>query len=374
MRIGIVATHSWPLPPPIFTGDVVIIDLAIALTKLGHEVVMFAPAGTKAPGELCEMPASLGASTPTAWECEVAAWNSHQSVLKSCDVIHDFSIEKNIAERTMEAGRPAISTLLGGNYNRPRNGRNVCVWSNAMRNRALKGQTDYWNTPTPELAGPPTQPLSDAHVVYGGVDMDFYCPGGDKEGYFLWLNRWHPAKGFRQAITLAQETGIELVMAGQHPNDMRWDSEKAAAWEAVSLASCYKNIRFEWLPPDYIEHHETKRELYRDARALLYPVQFQEPFGLSMVEAMACGTPVIGSYLGSVPEIIGQTGLVCETPADWHYAVHQPANQYISWDGHLASPDVCREEAVERFSREAMAERYLKEYEAVIGGVWWGGR
>lgn len=371
MRIGIVATHSWPIPTPVHTGDVVILDLAIALTKLGHEVIMFAPAGTKAPGELCEMPASLGASTPTAYECEVAAWNAYQTALKSCDVIHDFSIEKNIAERTMEAGRPAISTLLGGNYNRPRNGRNVCVWSHAMHDRALKGQTDYWATPTPDLAGPPTHPLTDAHVVYGGVDTDFYCPSDyGKDNYFLWLNRWHPAKGFRQVIELAKQTDIVLVMAGEHPDSMRWDSERAFAWEAQALANGLGNIRFEYLPADDVQHHVAKRELYRRARALLYPVQFQEPFGLSMVEAMACGTPVIGSALGSVPELITTTGAVAVADgldADWLTILREPQE----W---LCVPHICRREAVVRFSREAMAERYLMEYESVIGGVWWGGR
>jgi glycosyltransferase involved in cell wall biosynthesis len=369
VRIGIVTTHSWPIPTPVHTGDVVILDLAIALTEFGHEVVMFAPAGTKAPGKLCEMPASLGASTPTAWECEVAAWNAHRNDLLRCDIIHDFSCEKNIAERTMAEGRPAISTLLGGNYNRPENGRNVCVWSNAMRERALHGYTDYWNTPTPDLAGPATRPLADAHVVYGGVDTDFYCPSGyAKDDYFLWMNRWHPAKGYKQAIQLAKDTGIQLLMAGQFPDDMRWDSEKANAWEAVALAGNCRNITFQWLPAGMVEHHEAKRELYRQARALLYPVQFQEPFGLSMVEAMACGTPVIGNGLGSVYEIVDDSGSICnpEFPDEWRQATLGKWQQ--------SPPDYCRADAVERFSRKAMAERYLKEYEAVIAGNGWGWR
>lgn len=375
MKIGIVATHSWPVPTPVHTGDVVILDLAIALTELGHEVVMFAPSGTKAPRKLCEMPASLGASTPSAYECEVACWNAHRSALLSCDIIHDFSIEKNIAERTMADDRPAISTLLGGNYDRPRNGRNACVWSSAMRGRALKGQTDYWGTPTPDLAGPPTQSLADAHVVYGGVDTEFYCPSNEAKGsHYLWLNRWHPVKGFRQAIQLAKETGIELVMAGEHPDNMRWDSEKAFAWEAQALAKGHDNIDFWWLPGEDEAHHIQKRDFYRHARALLYPVQFQEPFGLSMVEAMACGTPVIGNNLGSVPELISGTGTVCEIAVDWHYALADDGKRLVSWDGHLASPDDCRAEAVTRFSRKAMAERYLVEYQAVLDGKGWGGR
>lgn len=375
MRVGLVCMHTFPLPSPLFTGDKVILDLAIALTELGHEVVTFAPAGTRAPGKLCEMLASLGASSPSAEECEVATWNAYRNDLLRCDIIHDFSCDKNIAERTMAEDRPAISTLLGGNYNRPRNGRNVCVWSNAMRERALHGYTDYWNTPTPDLAGPATMPLTDAHVVYGGVDTDFYCPGGDdKSDYFLWLNRWHPAKGYKQAIQLAIDTGIELVMAGEHPRDMRWESEKAAAWEAQSLASGHENIRFGWLSPFEVEHHIEKRELYRYAKALLYPVQFQEPFGLSMVEAMACGTPVIGNRMGSVPEVLGESGWAMDTAqmeSELRYVQHRIGSglSALPFD-----PGAVRADAVERFSRKAMAERYLAEYAAVMAGNGWGGR
>lgn len=349
MKIGLVAMHTFPLPSPLFTGDKIILDLAIALTDLGHEVVMLAPAGTRAPGKLCEMPASLGASSPTAEECEVATWNAYRNDLLRCDIIHDFSCDKNIAERTMAEDRPAISTLLGGNYNRPRNGRNVCVWSDAMRERALHGYTDYWNTPTPDLAGPATMPLIDAHVVYGGVDTDFYCPSDYSKGdYFLWLGRWHPARGARMAIDASGDR--PLVLAGQHPRDMRWDSEKAYCYEIRQYAEGKPNTRFEWLPAGETEHHEKKRELLRGAIALCYSVRFHEPFGLTMVEAMACGTPVLAPNLGSCPEVTAGA----------------------SWID--ADPKRCREIAVERFSRKAMAERYLAEYAAVIAGNEWGGR
>ncbi len=351
MKIGIVATHSWPIPTPVHTGDIVILDLAVALHGMGHDVVMFSPAGTRAPGRLCEMRASLGSATPSASECESECYSVHRTELLSCDVVHDFSIEKTIAELLMAAGRPVVSTLLGGNWTRPRNGMNLCVWSNAMRDRGLHGRTDYWNTPTPDAGGPGQQPVTDAHVVYGGVDTDFYCPDGyKKDGHSLWMNRWHPVKGFRQAIESARREGFQLVMAGENPSYMRWDAEKAWAREAVDLASGCKNISFEWLPSGEEVHHVAKRELYRRAVRLLYPVQFQEPFGLSMAEAMACGTPVVGTAYGSVPEVTAGAG-----SAD-------------------VPPERCREIAVSRFSRNVMAKNYLTEYLSVLGGARWGGR
>lgn len=356
MKIGIVATHSWPIPTPVHTGDIVILDLAVALHGIGHEVVMFAPAGTMAPGRLCEMRAGLGASRPLPGECELECYSVHRGELFSCDVVHDFSIEKNIAEHLMDAGRPVVSTLLGGNWARPRNGMNLCVWSNAMRERGLRGFTDYWNTPTPDAGGPGQQPVTDAHVVYGGIDTDFYCPDGYKKGdryghaFSLWMNRWHPVKGFRQAIESAKREGFRLVMSGEDPSYMRWDAEKDWAREAVELARGCDNISFEWLPPGETEHHVAKRDLYRRADRLLYPVQFQEPFGLSMAEAMACGTPVVGNSYGSVSEVTAGA------------------------DSVGVPPERCREIAVSRFSRNVMANNYLSEYSMVLNGARWGGR
>ena len=362
MKIGIVSSHHWPIPTPVHTGDIVLLDLAIALTELGHECVMFAPAGTKAPGKLCEMPAALGASTPTAEECEVATFNAYQADLLRCDIVHDFSTEKHISERLHQSGRPVTQTVFGGRWTCPGSPRNLVLQSHSHRKRMLAGQTDYFGTPFPDLAGPGGPGISDAHVAYNGIDTDFYCPGDTpKASHWLWLGRWHPVRGFKLAIDIARATGIELVMCGEDPRYMRWASEQRCAAEAFAYAGGLPNVRFEYLPPDP-DHHTAKREQYRMAKAFLLPTQFAEPFGLQQVEATACGTPVLSTDYGSMPEL-GLAEVVHNGLADFVEAVRsiESGRAFVAKDASI-------------FTRRAMAERCLVEYQQVIDGKGWGGR
>ena len=261
LGVGLVATATFPLPPPTHTGDVVILDLARAVDELGHEVDLYAPATTERPGRghVFPIPASWGKGTPMPWELEQWAWEQHQDQLHREDIVHDFSATKRIAENLFHEGRTnAISTLLGGVWSHPDPPWNIVVWSEAMRERGLRGATDYESTPTPELGGPPQKPIRDAHVVYGGVDTERYSPGVAKENTFLWMNRWHPAKGYRVAIELARRTGIPLVMAGDHPDDEMFDFQRECALEAQRLAAGLPNVRFEWLPAEEPYHHQAK--------------------------------------------------------------------------------------------------------------------
>jgi glycosyltransferase involved in cell wall biosynthesis len=368
MKIGIITTHSFPIPTPTHTGDIVILDLAESLDEMGHQVNLYAPAGTRKTqnGNLFQMRSSGGKASPSSWECEQECFESYASTLRQEDVIHDFSISKRITENLIQEGkRNVISTLLGGTWGHPNPSINIVVWSEAMRLRGLRGATDYENTPTPEMGGPPNNPIKDAHVVYGGIDTNWYTPTYLKEEFFLWMNRWHPAKGYHTAIELARKTGINLVMAGEHPDNEMFDYQKQCALNAVELAKELPNVKFEWLPRDPY-HHEAKRELYRRARALLYTVQFQEPFGLSQVESLACGTPVIGINYGSVPEVIENniTGYVVGN----NIGELSEATKLID----KIDPKICREHAVNRFDRKVMAKSYLAEYEAVIAGRCWG--
>lgn len=373
MKIGIVATHAFPIPTPNHTGDVVILDLATSLSQLGHDVTLYAPAGTQRPhnGRVLSMPCSMGTSAPLPRECEEGCFVMHADALRSEDIVHDFSNDKRIFDILYAEGRRnLIATPLGGNWAFPRNPINMVVWSDQMRGRGLRGAGDYEGSTGPGID--PTwinnsqRKISDARVVQGGIDTGFYVPSDyKKDGFFLWMNRWHPAKGCRMAIDLARATGIELVMAGEHPDREFSTYQRDRALEAQHLAKDLPNVRFEWLPADP-DHHAAKREMYRRAKALLYTVQFQEPFGLSQVEALACGTPVIGTRFGSVPEVIedGVTGYVTDNTVEalWE------ATKLVG----ALSPEKCRSEAVRRYDRSVMASNYLGLYQAVLAGDCWG--
>lgn len=371
MKICLVATHSFPIPWKTHTGDVVILDLAYGLKALGHEVDVCAPAGTKVPDGcgFLEMPCAFGKYPPPAEECELECFQKNKNEFLTADIVHDFSVGKQVAWSMMRDNRfNAISTPLGGTWRQLTKPMNVTVWSEAMRQRGMRGACDYEGTRFTQWMNCNQPKISDAKVVAGGIDCGLYDDpnqGTKKEKFVLWMNRWHPAKGYAEAIKLARHTGVELVMAGEHPDNETYDFQRECALEAVSMAKGAGNIHFEFLPSDP-GHHEKKREMYRRAKALLYTVQFHEPFGLSQVEALASWTPVIGTRMGSVPEVIdhGYTGAVCDNNTNSLAAGLELANQI--------SPRTCRTYAVERFSRMKMAMNYLKLYEDVIGGRSWG--
>lgn len=356
----------------------VYLDLAIALSALGHQVTMVAPAGTDFPN-VAPMECSNGTATPTATYCEVQALHTHKALFDSADIIHDWSIEKHAAEWYPDK---SVSTVLSGNFDRPRHGRNVCVWSKEMQERAYRGASDYEGTEFTQWQST-SRALADAHVVPGGVDTEFWCPGiacgtaVDTVGPFLpkdlfqpprdipllWLGRWHEARGYGLAIDLARRNpSIELVMCGEHPDNATNEHQRGCALDAEQQSRDVPNVRMMWLPKE--RHREAVRAMYRRACAYLFTPRMREPFGLSQAEALACGTPVVGCNIGSVPEVIehGVTGFVVE-PAFLAQACAKV--------GHI-DPAVCREQAVKRFDRSVMAQAYVREYQAVLDGKGWG--
>lgn len=367
MNIGIIAPHAFPIPGPDRSGNVVIHDLAFALEGLGHDVTLYAPRGTKPlrVGAIRTMPHSFGAAEPTSKQCEWECWRMHCAALRNHDIVHDFSNTQTIAEELMKEGRPTISTRLSSNWDYPNPRRNVCVWSHSMRDRALRGATDYEGTDTPEAGGQPGNALKDARVVYGGVDTDWYTPAGEKHDFFLWLGRWHEARGYKMAIEVAKLCpDQQFVLAGRHPDNEIWDAQRVCALDAQRLADDVENVCLEWLPEE--GHHERKRELYRQARAYLFLPQFHEPFGLSQVEAMACGTPVIGTPMGSVSEV---TEFWCSNECTAASLVDVMRDFHPVRDKRAL---VMRDYAVRRFDRFTMARAYLEAYRDILDGKGWG--
>lgn len=367
MKIAIISTHWWPVPHSSHTGDHFYANLARTLDEMGHDVTFFAPDGSYVPphGKQLTMPCSWGKLNPSAEDCEEKCFNMYSDILKDQDIVHDFSIKKGVIERLYNSGyKNTIASPMAGSWLYPNPGRNFVLFSKNMLDRALRGATDYEGSSTPDIAGPPQPPIKAGHIVNLGVDTDFYTPNYHKKEYFLWLGRWNPVRGYRLTIQLAKETGIELIMAGEHPDREVCMYQRSCSFEAVELAKDLPNIHFEWLPADP-HHHEAKRALIQNAKALLFPVQFQEPFGLMQPEALACGTPVIGTNFGSVSEVIehGKTGYVVENNVD----AFKSAIELI---GNI-NPIVCREQALKRFDRYIMAKGFVEEYRKVIAGESW---
>ncbi len=341
-------------------------DLARTLGEMGHDVTLVGTPGSKEPpgGRLFLCRPSYGLAWPQ-FEEEVWAW--HRKEILAADVVHDASHTHRVAQNlyNLEGRANAVNLRNGGVWLHPSPPYNMVVISGAMRDRALRGASDYEGTPWDgTLSVAHMTPLKDARVVHYGVDTEFYSPGDDsRSDEFLWLARFHPSKGYHVAIDVARRTGIRLVLAGIHPDEAVAPDHAAYARDAIARAQGLPNVRFAWLPAE--GHHEAKRALYRRAKALLMPVQFHEPFGLVAAEALACGTPVIATAMGSMPEIArpGETGFVCSEIPELDRAA---ANVDV-----LRNED-CRRDAVARFDRSVMTRKCLALYRDVLDGKTWG--
>jgi glycosyltransferase involved in cell wall biosynthesis len=354
VKIGIIASHAWQLPSPARTGDSqIILDLSRSLAEMGHDVFLNAPKGTVAPAgvELVEMPlCSRGQAEPDTATAERANFmqHGHSRFFMGLDIIHDCSVNKTIAEAFPSK---SISTIWGGHALHPSPCRNLVAQSHAQAARLAKGLDDYMQ---------PGGPCVTARVVWNGIDTDAYKPTGKtKQDFFLMFGRFHPVRGIPQAIELAKATGINLLIAGEDPErDHPYQAQYAK--EMCALARGCDNISIEFLPDDP-DHMTRKVELYSDARALLFLPQFEEPFGLPQVEAMACGTYVVANGNGSTQEINEGT-----------FYLERPDQTWLTKEqGWSQLGRRNRERAVEHFDRMVMARNYVKLYEEVCGGGGW---
>lgn len=217
------------------------------------------------------------------------------------------------------------------------------------------------------LAGNP----KDSEVIYNGIDQNLYNFDLLYSGeYLFWMSRLTPKKGAKEAIETAIKTGRKLILSGFCPPVYKEYFDNHIA----NFLS--KNITLmETLP------FKEKLQHYRNAKAFMFPIQWEEPFGLVMIEAMACGTPVIAFARGSVPEIIkdGETGFIVNPSDDdirgnWIVkktgidglceAVERiyslPKAEYLQMRKN------CRAHVEQNFTVERMVNNYEKVYEQIL--------
>jgi glycosyltransferase involved in cell wall biosynthesis len=194
-------------------------------------------------------------------------------------------------------------------------------------------------------------PVVHGAVIHHGVSARRYPPSVEDRGYLLHLGRYAPEKGTHLAIEAARAAGVPIVLAGRaHPQDAEYFRDQVAPLlggpgvDQVGEAD-----------------HDAKVNLMRGARALLLPLQWEEPFGLVAIEAMLCGTPVIGFPRGSFPEIVdeGVTGKL--VPNDDVAAMARAVGELRGFDRAA-----CARRARERFSTEVMTDRYESVYRQAV--------
>lgn len=217
------------------------------------------------------------------------------------------------------------------------------------------------------------------YIVYNGINTDLYSFSEKKGDYLLWLGRLSKAKdkngnfmdpkGIKWAIELARKTGENLLLSG-NVEDMEFYNKAVLP---------FLNDRIKWYGPVSQEQVLDRREvikLMQEAKSFLMTINWEEPFGLTMIEAMACGTPVIAYNRGSVPEIIrdGLTGFVIDPDSadrpgkDTWVIKKQGIDGLVEAVKRIGKIDreACRKHVEENFTVEKMVENYEKIYQEVI--------
>jgi glycosyltransferase involved in cell wall biosynthesis len=198
-------------------------------------------------------------------------------------------------------------------------------------------------------------PLAEAHwlgTVYHGMPPDLYRPSFEQGKYLAFLGRLTPDKGPVDAVEIAREAGFPLRIAAKMPRQQgRYFKEQIEPLIDGQLVQFTGEM-----------DERGKGQLLRNALALLFPIDWPEPFGLVMIEAMACGTPVIAYRCGSVPEVIdhGITGFVVENQTEAIRAIP---------DIDLLDRRRIREVFEQRFTCNRMARSYLDHYQALVRGT-----
>lgn len=186
-------------------------------------------------------------------------------------------------------------------------------------------------------------------VVYNGIEVGSFNFSAKKEDYLLFLSRISPEKGAHHAINVAKKLGKKLIIAGKVDK-----ADRAYFQREIAPRIDGKQIQF-FGEANVAE----KKELYSGASCLLFPITWEEPFGLVLPEAMASGTPVIAFPLGSVPEIVidGETGFLVEDEEEMAAAVRKI--------DHI-DPLRCRTHVEDHFSVDRMVEDYIAAYEYIL--------
>jgi len=334
MKIAMLSPLSWRTPPRHYgPWENVVSLLTEQLVTMGVDVTLFATGDSLTRGKLawvCEHPWSEDASIdPKAWECLHIAEVFRRA--DEFDLIHN-QFDFLPLSYSGFTHTPLVTTIHGFSsplilpvYKKYNEQTHYVAISEADRCPEL----DYIAT------------------IHHGIDLTQFPWREDAGDYLLFFGRIHPHKGVVDAIEVARRSGLRLVIAGIVQDEAYFQEQVKPHIDGSRV--------------EYIGSVEPKKrqEVLGGALALLHLIHFDEPFGLSVVEAMACGTPVIAYGRGSMPEIIrdGHTGFIV---ADVNAAV-QAVDRIASLERRA-----CRDEVEQRFTCQRMARDYLAVYQRIL--------
>lgn len=341
LRIGMIAPPWFGVPPAGYGGtEAVVAGLVDGLTDLGHEVTLIAsgPAGTRAARHVTSYatPPSALLGSSAMPEVIQAAEAGRALAELDLDIVHDHSLAGPLLARGRRI--PTVTTMHG-----PVDGENLEYFARLGRSVDIVAISDAQRRMAPGLNWVGT--------VHNAIDVSTFPFRSATDDHVLWIGRFSPDKGAHLAIDAARAAGRRIILAGklrERAERDYFDREVAPRLGAGA---------------EYIGEADAalKRELFADASCLVFPIRWEEPFGMVMVEAMACGTPVVATRRGSVTEVVrdGVTGIVVDDMSEMPAAIHRAAE---------LDPAECRRHALEHFDLPVMAARYERIYRMLVEG------
>ena len=346
LRIAMIAPPWIPVPPPAYGGvESVVALLSAELVARGHAVTLFAAPGSRTPAQVCcplkdTHPDQIGGSLYESDHVGFAfdAVDGRAGGDQAFDVVHDHSGFTAVAM----AGR--LSTPLVHTLHAPFNEETRAFYERHAHKADLVAISRY------QLEHCPPR-VRVAAVVPNPLRVRDWPLISGKQDYLLWMGRMDPAKGAHRAILAAREAGIRLVLAG--PVQPRQEDYFRSA-----IAPHIDGRNVEFLGE---VGGEQRRRLFAHAHAFLMPIRWQEPFGLVMVEALACGTPVIAFPEGAASEIVrhGDNGFLVGDELEMGRAVHAAGS---------ISPARCRQSVASRYDPSIVAAGYETVYHGASAG------
>jgi glycosyltransferase involved in cell wall biosynthesis len=372
------------IPPSGYGGvEMVLAALVPALLKLGIEVELFTTGDSTVP------------STKTHWLYPEGQYDKiHKPMYESLpvssahllfalnrivddggfDIIHDHSgfISPAVFSFIHDRLPPIVHTLHGPPFTTPDRLEmgipdNLPMWRQFRPNNKLffVGISKALTRSAPKSMRKQLLPC-----VHNAVDTDQFPFNDKKSDYFVTLARFHPEKGQHIAVRACKDLGYKLRMAGGVGDIMQ---PRKLMLELANPLSKYRGLIdfryfsdeiFPYLEQGSIEHlgevsGQRKLNVLSHAKALLFPIQWEEPFGMAPIEALACGTPVIAMARGALPEIIEHSvnGFLAQNEKEFRH--------YMTRIDEI-DPAKCRESVERKFSAATMAKNYLNRYQTIL--------
>ncbi|HXH21170.1 MAG TPA: glycosyltransferase family 4 protein [Dehalococcoidia bacterium] len=343
MRIGIVAPLVEAVPPALYGGtERVVSNLTEQLVSRGHDVTLFASGDSVTSARLVACAPKSLRLDPEAPDGVTATLFQMREVYRRAaefDIIHNHADWFAFPFADL-VDTPTVTTAHG----------RLDLPEIAYRYECGKGQ------PLVSISYDQRRWLPQCHwvgTVHNGIDVDRFWFRERPGDYLVFLGRISPEKGPERAVEIAGRAGMRLVVAA------KVDAADREYYETVVGPLFRKSRHVEFIGE---VNEDGKDKLLGGAYAYLFPIDWPEPFGLTMVESMATGTPVIAMRRGSVPEVVedGVTGFVCDSVDEMVEAVERAGS---------IDRRACRERVERLFSAARMADGYEAVYRRVLAGT-----